>query len=100
MDPANPDQRHLFFLLLHSFSLQATSLFILKIKVWFFIIQARALKREVEPKGQLISKCHFGVKYQQFYLTISALEFKMWSNDKIKALYDVFNRLNRLYNHF
>ena len=87
MDPANPDQRHLFFLLLHSFSLQATSLFILKIKVWFFIIEARALKREVEPKGQLISKCHFGVfkspkKTNEIFVRISALASKKRSNQK------------------
>ena len=43
-------------------------------------------------KGQLISKCPFGViawtKVPTKNLTISALEFE---NHKIKALYNVFN---------
>ena len=44
------------------------------IKVCFFIIEARALKREVEPKGQLISKCPFGVfKSPKGFVRISDL---------------------------
>ena len=41
-------------------------------------------------KGQLISKCPFGPKYQQKNLTNSALEFEKWSNHKKKALYNAF----------
>ena len=45
-------------------------------------------------KGQLISKCPFGVvvstKIPTKNLTISALEFEKWSNHNIKALYNAF----------
>ena len=60
------------------------------------------LKSELS-KGQLISKCPFGVivwtKIPTKKLTISALEFEKWSNHKIKALYNVFNALDSPYNH-
>ena len=53
-------------------------------------------------KGQLTSKCPFGVivwtKIPTKNLTNSALEFEEWSNHEMKALYNVFNTLNSSYN--
>jgi hypothetical protein len=54
-------------------------------------------------KGQLISKCPFGVivwtKIPTKNMINSALEFEKWSNHKIKALFIFFNTLKSPYNH-
>ena len=47
-----------------------------------------------ENKGQLVSKCLFDFlnfpKHQRKIWQMSVLEYKKWSNHKIKAYYDDF----------
>ena len=54
-------------------------------------------------EGQLISECPFEIldfpKKTRKILQISALEYKKLSNHKIKALYNVFNKLNNEFDH-
>ena len=50
-------------------------------------MEARALKREVEPKGQLILKCPFDVfkSPNESFVWISALASKKRSNQNIRG---------------
>ena len=60
---------------------------ILQTKTFFFQLRLLISAQQEQTKGQLISKCPFGVssfapKYQWKNLTISALESKKWWNQQ------------------
>ena len=78
--------RPFIFILLHSCTIVRRDSEILQI---FF---QRFIENRIDRgKGQLISKCSFGVMvWTKMPKKNSDLEFEKWSNHKIKALYNVF----------
>ena len=64
----------------------------------------RSAEVQKSAKGQLISKCPFGVivltkKPTKKFDNFCPRKFEKRSNHKIKAPYNVFNTLNSPYNH-